>query len=76
MKRSDVADCPFCEDGGQPLRHREVVYVMIRCCKCNARGPSFKMNMDGCHKVPYDIFLEPYYAKALEAWNRRAQNAY
>lgn len=71
MARPSIITCPFCKDGGYPLPHRESIYVMVRCCKCKATGPLFTMDMEGCYKVPYETFLEPYYIKAIEAWNRR-----
>ena len=74
---AELKPCPFC--GGKPYletNHRAFIKAQttkvayVRCRNCNARTERFALTDFG-----HTSFSEEANKKAIEAWNRRANNA-
>ena len=74
---NELKPCPFC--GGRAhleKSHRAFInakttrVAFVRCTKCNARTERINLADFGCTSHSYDANL-----KAINAWNRRVNNA-
>ena len=72
----ELKPCPFC--GGKPYletRHRAFIkaqttrVAFVRCTECEARTQRFELQAFG-----HTSYSEEANKKAIEAWNRRAED--
>lgn len=79
---NELRPCPFCGGravdlhatyyGGGERRNKPRVAFYVRCGACGARGPMFKARGEGFSPIS-ERDHDRQRARALDAWNRRAE---